>query len=84
MPRFSLLLLPMAGIATLTAVALTYAAVAADRRMTVVMAAAAGTTFLMSGLLTAVTGDDRTRRKLRFATVAATALAATVFVARAF
>lgn len=83
-PRFSLLLLPMLGMAALTVVALTYAAVTAERRMTVAMAAAAGTTLLMSGMLTAVTSDDRTRRKLRSATAAGTVLASLVFVLRAF
>ena len=54
-PRFSPLLLPMLGMVALTVVGLAHTVAAADRRMTVAMTLAAGTTFLMSGMLTAVT-----------------------------
>lgn len=74
----------MLGTAALTVVALLFTAMTADRRMTMAMTGAAGTTLLISGMLTAVTADDRTRRRLRFAAVAATALAGVVFLLRAF
>jgi len=83
-PRFSLLLLPMIGVAALTAAGLAYTAVIGHRQMAVVVAAAAGMTLIMSGMLTAVTHDDCLRRRLRVAAVACTVLAAFVFAIRAF
>jgi cellulose synthase/poly-beta-1,6-N-acetylglucosamine synthase-like glycosyltransferase len=83
-PQFSVLLLPMIGIAALSVVALTYLAVGADRRMTAVLASAAATTLLMSGILTAVTSDQRKRQRLRVTAVAGTLGVVVVFLLRAY
>jgi len=83
-PRFSLLLMPMILITGLTAAALAYTAHVADKRMTVAMAAAAVTTIVMTGILTAVTPNTHTRRTLRTASVGLTILAVAIFLIRAF
>ena len=83
-PRFSLLLVPMVAMAALTAISLGYTAAAADRRMTLAMGVAAATTILMSGILTAMTPDDRKRRSWRVAAATGTALVCLAFVVRAF
>jgi cellulose synthase (UDP-forming) len=83
-PRFSLLLVPMAALLALTVLALGYGATVADPRMTIGMAFAAGTTFLMLGVSTAMTPRDRFRRRLRAHAAALTALVVLVFLVRAF
>ena len=82
--RFSRLVLPMGALSVLMLVGLVYGAVAADPRMTVGMAVAAGTAFLLLGVSTAVTCDDRSRRRVRLQAIGLTVLPVVVFLIRAF